>query len=65
MDDIPTCPTMTFDTLVPIPIELTPSKYSILGNWTLIFSTFFDIGYVNFVSNLLNIAPALWVVFPD
>ena len=62
MDVIPTCPTITFDTVVPIPTDFNPSKYWTFGNRTLLFSTFLEIGYVNFVSNLETIAPAPWVV---
>ena len=61
MDVIPTCPTITFDTVVPIPTDFTPSKYSICGNAILTFSIFLDTGYVNFVSNLETNVPALWV----
>ena len=61
MDVIPTCPTITFDTVVPIPTDFTPSKYWISGNTILAFSTFLDTLYVNSVSNLETSVPAVWV----
>ena len=61
MDVIPTCPTITFDTVVPIPTDFTPSKYWTSGDTILAFSTFLDILYLNSVSSLETSFPEVWV----